>query len=96
MALVLNNTKIQTPGKQDQILERSGGLNVNWPRPRLEIHLRYFESRVQLIYPLRTSTAPVQQAIPTLPVEPVATPHPPVNDACHDRDPPLFFRGSSV
>ena len=30
--------------------EGSGNLNVNQPRPRLEIHLRYFESRVQLIY----------------------------------------------
>ena len=27
------------------------GLNVNQPRPRLEIHLRYFESPVQRIYP---------------------------------------------
>ena len=26
-------------------------MNVNKSRPRLEVHLRFFESRVQLIYP---------------------------------------------
>ena len=39
----------KTGSKRSRVV--SGGLNVNWPRPRLEIHLLHFGSRVQLIYP---------------------------------------------
>ena len=46
---IANNPKATTPHpitkKKNGELSRSGsGLKVNWPRPRLEIHLRYVGS----------------------------------------------------
>ena len=45
--------KIQNRENRIEVLEGSGGLNVNWPRSRLEVHLLvcYLESRVRLTYP---------------------------------------------
>ena len=46
-------SKIQNRENRIEVLEGSGGLNVNWPRQRLEVHLLvcYLESRVRLTYP---------------------------------------------